>query len=76
MILLIPITAVLLSWIWFDVWRMPERFELCKRKPLNCVMCFSMWMGLIIYFCPVFIQELLFVTSTAAAIGAWADQKK
>jgi hypothetical protein len=34
-----------------------------------------MWMALLLYLCPVFIQEILFVTSTAAALAAWAESK-
>jgi hypothetical protein len=76
MILLIPIIAILCAWIWIDVWRMPEKYLWLNRKPFNCPMCLSMWLSLIIYLCPTFIQETLFVTSTAAALGAWADQKR
>jgi len=76
MIFLIPITAILLTWIWMDVWRMPERWQWLQRKPFNCEMCFCMWMAAGLYFCPVSVQEFLFVTSTAAAIGAWATTKR
>jgi len=76
MILLIPITAILCAWVWMDVWRMPERWPKLNVKPFNCPMCLSMWLSLILYFCPVLIQQILFITTTAAALGAWADQRK
>lgn len=74
MILLIPITAILCAWIWFAVFRMPERYLWLQRKPFNCSICFSMWMALIIYLCPALIQETLFVTSAATALAAWAEK--
>ena len=76
MIVLIPVTAILLTWIWFEVWRMTERWQWLQFKPFDCEMCFCMWMAAALYLCPVFIQELLFVTSTAAGIGAWVSTKK
>jgi len=75
MILLIPVTAILCAWIWFGVFRMPERYRWLQRKPFNCSICFSMWTALIIYLCPLLIQETLFVTSTAAALAAWAESR-
>lgn len=74
MILLIPVTAILCAWIWFGVFRMPERYLWLQRKPFNCSICFSMWMALIIYLCPALIQETLFVTSAATALAAWAEK--
>ena len=76
MILLIPITALFLTWIWSDVFRMPERYKIFKYKPFNCPMCFAMWTALILYLCPAFITESLFVTSTAAALAAWMETKQ
>lgn len=73
MIFLIPITAFLCAWIWIDVWRMPERYLWSNRKPLNCPMCLSMWFALVLYFVPVMALELLFVTTLAALLGAWAE---
>ena len=75
MILLIPITAFLCSWIWMDILRMPERYKFARHKPLNCTMCFAMWSALILYFCPQYITEILFVTTTAAALGFYAESK-
>ncbi len=76
MILLIPITAILCAWIWFGVFRMDERYKFTKRKPFSCPMCFSMWLSAILYFCPTFVTELLFVTSSTAALAAWLENLK
>jgi hypothetical protein len=73
MIILIPITAILCAWIWFGVLRMPERYRWLQRKPFNCSICFSMWAAFGLYLCPVAIQEILFVTTTAAAVAAWLE---
>jgi hypothetical protein len=73
MIILIPITAILCAWIWFGVFRMPERYEFLNRKPFSCSMCFSMWLSAILYFCPNFVTELLFVTSSTSALAAWLE---
>lgn len=76
MIFLIPITAILCTWIWIEVFRMPERYKALNRKPFNCPMCFAMWASAIIYLCPTFIQDLLLVTSTTSALTAWLENVK
>lgn len=76
MIFLIPIAAILCAWIWFEVFRMPERYKVFRRKPLSCPMCFSMWLSAILYFCPTFVIELLFITSSTSALVAWLENLK
>jgi hypothetical protein len=70
---MIPVTAVLLAWIFIEVLRVPERLKL--RKPFSCMMCLSFWLALVLCFVPYFITEILFYTTTAAALGAWIENK-
>lgn len=70
---MIPIAAVLLAWLFIEVLRVPERWKL--RKPFNCMMCLSFWLALVLCFVPHFITEVFFYTTTAAAIGAWIENK-
>ena len=61
------ITAILLSFYIIEMARLPERFF--NRKPLNCMMCLSFWMALVVYLLPVFIQDALLYTSAAGVLS-------
>lgn len=60
MILLKTFLATLCIVFYFiEMARIPEKVKLLNRKPFNCSMCLAVYVSVALYFCPIWVINLL-----------------
>ncbi len=74
-IILKAISGFYLAWLFIDVLRIPERYKQLNLKPFNCIMCLSFWSAGALFFLPYQLTLFIFITTTAAIIGAWMEAR-
>lgn len=67
-LLLTIIAAALFSFYFIEMARFNKKWKLDFR-PFNCLVCLPSWVGLILYFLPVYITEIIIVMFGAAILS-------
>jgi len=55
----IILASIAFTFFFIEMARIPDRINIIKRKPFNCMMCLSVWVSLILYFAPVWITNII-----------------
>jgi len=55
----IILASIAFTFFFIEMARIPDKINIIKRKPFNCMMCLSVWVSLILYFAPVWITNII-----------------
>jgi hypothetical protein len=62
------IASVFLVFYFIDLTRLPERLKL-NFKPINCNLCLSFYVAIILYLVPVFVLNCVLVASVSGVLA-------
>ena len=55
------LATLLIVFYFIEMARIPEKVKVLNRKPFNCTMCLSVYVAIGLYFCPIWVINLLLV---------------
>jgi hypothetical protein len=65
----IILASIAFTFYFIEMARVPDRIQLLKRKPFNCVMCLSAWLSLVLFFAPVIVTNIILVMFGAGVLA-------